>query len=438
MSQFREIVFEALEGRALFSVSLSVGPVVNISHSKHSEAEGAITIDPTDPKRMFMFSNDASGSGLFSSYSTDAGKTWHNKIIATGKDSLPSACCDPSASFDPFGNLFICYVGETSGVYVGLSTDAGKSFKLLKRVTAEDADQPTLTTGPGTKKGAATVFVMFTDDDEHVNLSGATITGKNKIGSFSSPKTVSGASGNFGDVAIGPAGQVIASWQDNTSTQGPTNIFDAMDPDGLGPKPFSKPVKITRSNVGGFDKITPQKRRSIDAELGFAWDRSNSKHRGRLYAVYTDETPDESNNTDIYLRTSDDGGLSWSSAKKVNDDKTKNSQFLPRIALDQTSGNIAMSWYDARSAGSKNEDVEIYAAVSVDGGNSISKNVRVSAGKSNSARIGDDFDFGDYSGLAFDNGSFYPLWADNSSALKTNPDARLPDQVTAKITLKVT
>src|SRR4029079_1104682 len=95
---------------------------------------------------------------------------------------------------------------------------------------------------------------------------------------------------------------------------------------GRGKKSSYKPVKITRSNVGGFDRITPQRHRSVDAEIGFAWDRSSSKHRGRLYAIYTDENPDESNNTDIMLRISDNSGQSWSAAKRVNDDKTKNSQ----------------------------------------------------------------------------------------------------------------
>jgi Neuraminidase (sialidase) len=418
-----------MERRTLFS-SLSVGPDINISHSRGSEAEGAITIDPTNPSRMFVFSNEASG-GMFSSYSTDGGKTWHNSVIATGRTSLPAACCDPSASFDQFGNLYACYVGESTGVFVLLSTDGGKDFKLLKRVTNDNVDQPTLTTGPGTKSGTGSVWVSYCDSNGNIAVSGANIYGKNSVGSFSSPKEIPGAGGNFGDIAIGPSGQVIVGWQDNTFSQHATNIFESVDPDGLGPKGFSKPIKITRSNVGGFDMIPAQSKRSIDAELGFAWDRSKSKHHGRIFAVYTDETPDESNNTDIYLRYSDNNGATWSSAKKVNDDTTKNSQFLPRIAIDQTTGNIAMSWYDARNAGSKNQDVEFWAAASTDGGASITKNVRVSAGKSNATR-GSDFQFGDYTGLAFDAGSFFPLWADNSSAVK-NPASPNMDMVTARV-----
>src|SRR5207247_10454903 len=106
----------------------------------------------------------------------------------------------------------------------------------------------------------------------------------------------------------------------------------------------------------------------------------------------------------------------------------------PRIALDQTTGNIAVSLYDSRNS-KHNDEAQIYAAVSVDGGNSITSNIRVSAGTSNSNRINVDFDFGDYEGLAFHAGSFYPLWADNSSALGHNPHLPKPDQATARITL---
>jgi hypothetical protein len=437
MSQF--IAMESLESRCLYSVSLSVGSNVNISRSRDSEAEGAVSVDPTNPNRVFTLSNRAEG-GLFSSYSTDGGKSWHKKVLADGPGALPEACCDPSTSFDQFGNLFICYLDEDHGVNVALSTDGGKNFKFLKKVTSDEVDQPTLVTGPSNLKGKGSVWVSFSRDGEEMVVSGATVNGKASIGSFSSPRTINGAQGNFGDIVVGPSGQVMVGWQDNTTDEGPTNIYEAVDPDGLGAKPFGSRVKITRGNVGGFDLIPAQPHRSIDAELGFAWDRTSGKHAGRLYAIYTDEIRDESNNTDIFLRRSDDGGKSWSSPKRVNDDTGTSSQFLPRIAIDQTTGNVAMSWYDCRNDTTKtpkNDEAAIYAAVTVDGGFSITKNIRVSVGASKASRIGDDFDFGDYTGLAFQSGWFYPVWADNSYSLGNNPGLPVPDLAIARIALKL-
>ena len=56
---------------------------------------------------------------------------------------------------------------------------------------------------------------------------------------------------------------------------------------------------------------------------------------GRVYAMYTREDPDESNDTNIWVRYSDDDGATWSTPQRINDDQGTNSQFLPRIALDQ-------------------------------------------------------------------------------------------------------
>ena len=128
-----------------------------------------------------------------------------------------------------------------------------------------------------------------------------------------------------------------------------------------------------------------------DAEVGLAWDRSGGAHNGRVYLVYTDETPDESNNLDILVRFSGDNGATWSAPVRVNDDAGTNSQFLPRIALDQTTGNIAVSWYDARNDtgsgpgstdGTANDDAQFFSTVSTDGGLTFLPNVKVSAGVS--------------------------------------------------------
>ncbi len=119
----------------------------------------------------------------------------------------------------------------------------------------------------------------------------------------------------------------------------------------------------------------------------------------------------------------------------MNDDATTFSQFLPRIALDQTTGNLAISWYDCRNDrgdhgpgdtdGIRNDDAIVYAAVSTDGGQTVLPNIRVGAGVSNAADSSSGLDYGDYEGLAFQGGVFFPLWADNSNSTGDNPDGRL-------------
>ena len=76
--------------------------------------------------------------------------------------------------------------------------------------------------------------------------------------------------------------------------------------------------------------LFPQPSRSVDAEADLSWDRSGGAHNGRVYLVYTDETVNENDDTDIRLRYSDNNGATWTPFLRVNDDATIRSQFLPR------------------------------------------------------------------------------------------------------------
>jgi len=239
----------------------------------------------------------------------------------------------------------------------------------------------------------------------------------------------------YGDVAIGPSGQVMQACSLTESGQGGGKVFVNVDLDGLGPAGFGDRVFVTQTHVGGFDFIPPQPDRSIDAEVGLAWDRTGGPHNGRVYLVYTLEQKNESDNTDIYVRYSDDDGATWSDGVRVNDDNTKNSQFLPKISLDQTTGNIAVVWYDARNDlgdggpgdtdGIPNTDAQLWGAFSTDGGQTFTPNFQISAGTSNSHASGNHIDYGDYSGLAFYGGIAHPAWADNSNSTGNNPDGAL-------------
>jgi hypothetical protein len=219
------------------------------------------------------------------------------------------------------------------------------------------------------------------------------------------------------------------------SGQGGGKLFVNVDADGLGPAGFGDRSFVAATHVGGFDFIPAQPDRSVDAESGLAWDRTGGAHNGRVYLVYTLEQKNESDNTDIYVRYSNDNGATWSEAKRVNDDATANSQFLPKIALDQTTGKIAVVWHDSRNDlgtggpgdtnGLPNDDAQFWGAFSTNGGASFSPNIQISDGTSNSHDSGNSIDYGDYTGLSFYGGIAHPAWADNSNSTGTNPDGAL-------------
>jgi hypothetical protein len=150
--------------------------------------------------------------------------------------------------------------------------------------------------------------------------------------------------------------------------------------------------------------------------------------------VYTLEHPNESNNTDIYVQYSDTTGSTWSPSVRVNDDATVNSQFLPKISLDPTTGNIAVIWYDSRNDlglggpgdtdGIPNDDAQLFGAFSTNG-TAFTPNVQISAGTSNSHDSQNGIDYGDYTGLSYYGGIAHPAWADNSNSTGNNPDGTL-------------
>jgi hypothetical protein len=325
-------------------------------------------------------------------------------------------------------------------VAFGLSTNGGASFTLLFQPSGNNNDQPSVTTGPSSVPGQASVWVTYTTSSGILAARSAAITGLGAIGALSAAQST-GNHGDFGDLAVGPSGQMLTVYQNASSGVGPDSIRGNLDADGLGSGGFGSTFTATVTQVGAFAPIPAQPNREIDAEAGLAWDRSGGPHNGRLYLMYTDRPSTSSDDTDIYVRFSDDNGTTWSSPVRVNDDQVGNgkSQFLPRIAIDQTSGYIAVSFYDCRNSPA-NDTTEVWATISVDGGLTFLPNVKVSAGVSSALvpAIGPtSFDYGDYTGLCFHGGTFYPCWADNSNSTGDNPAGAQNnfDTYTARVTV---
>ncbi|MFL5798882.1 MAG: sialidase family protein [Actinomycetota bacterium] len=429
-------------------------PNFDSSAAHGNESEDAITVNPTNPSNVVtMATLPDVVAGLFEGVTFDAGRTWTRRVIgASSASALGDICCDQQLAWDHFGNLWMTYLlNSTGNVLVALSTDGGLTFTKVADVVPTSGNGSRGSGGkrihtnpnlfgdqPSISVGASSIWVSYTSvPSQVVQAFGAPVTGLGSFGSFSAVQSVptSAGRGDYGDTAVGPNGQVLVTYQDAISGQGGSHIYTALDPDGLGPAGFDTPRLLAASNVGGFDYIPAQQHRSVDAEANLAWDRSGGPHTGRVYAVWTNEIGSESDDMDVMLRHSDDSGVTWSPAVRLNDDHTANSQFMPAIALDQTSGNLAVSWSDARNDqgaggtgdtdGIPNNDVQIWATDSTNGGATFAPNFRVSRGTSNADAAATFFDYGDYTHAAFQSGTFYPAWSDNSNSTGDNPDGTL-------------
>src|SRR6266404_5894720 len=407
----------------LFTPLACLEAVVNVSATTGNQAESFVNVNPTNPNNIVATSNTNSNS-IFRAYSTDGGTTWTRGTIATGM-----ACCDGQAAWDSFGNLFMIYInGSVNQINVILSTDGGATFTAPLTVGTGSVDQPSIAVGQGS------VWVDWNSSGSMV-ARGAPVTGLGTFGPFGAQQSIPSASGSFGGIAVGPGpngGKVIVTYQSPTGGQGPATIYANIDADGLEAGSFGARITVSATNVGGFDFIPAQSERSIDAEAGLVWDATGGPFNNRIYLVYTDETVNENNDTDILMRTSTDDGATWSAPVRVNDDTTTRSQFLPYVALDPATGIVAVGFHDCRNddgvSGTNNipnDDAEYYGSFSTDGGVTWAPNRRLSGGFSNASDSSNGIDYGDYVGLSALMGRLYTMWADNANCDGTNPNGTL-------------
>jgi hypothetical protein len=429
---------------------LSGGVDIDLSQKTGSESECAMAKNPSNPNQLFAFCNNlGGGAGMMAMRSTNGGASWvypdpSDKTIADGDPGQgPSACCDPTLAWDTFGNLFITYIDAgVSNIVTILSTDGGATFTNLVSFSGS-VDQPTVVAANTSQPGAPVAVWVLWNQSGNIVARGAPVTGLGAIGAFTALQTAPGTGGcSFGDIAIAPSGAVVQVCGPSGGETG-GNIIVNIDADGLGGSGFGAAIVATTTNVGGFDFIPAQNTRSIDSETGLVFDANPaSPHFGRLYLMYTDELVQESNNTEIMLRFSDNNGATWSSPPiRVNDDATTRSQFLPKISIDDPTGNIMICWHDCRESATNTAMREYCTAASPAGASpTFLPNVPIGDGLSTSNN--DGFDFGDFSGLDYSGGAGHPIWGDTSNSTGNNPDgnANFDDQtdtVTGNVPVQV-
>src|SRR3989441_967535 len=154
-------------------------------------------------------------AGMFEGVSFDGGATWTRRLIGNN-DNLGDACCDPSLSFDEYGNLFMTYLYQVENVVpIALSMDGGLTFKVIANIAAPPKTTPTKTSGdnrglfrfvdqPTITAAKGEVWVVFNAGGP-IFATGALVTGLGQVDEFVEGEVVPGTNNcTYGDVAIGP------------------------------------------------------------------------------------------------------------------------------------------------------------------------------------------------------------------------------------------
>jgi len=391
----------------LFSQTRTVFQNVVITNY-HSPNEPSIIVNKNNTQNIIVAENS-------NSYyvSNDGGSTWTRRTI----NSNSGYCCDPSLNSDNQGNIYFFHLshGGTSATWIDRivcqkSTDEGLNFTqdtFTGYNPPKKQDKQWAVIDPVSHN----IYVTWTQFDAYGSTSAADFSNihfsKSTDGglTWSAPIQINDLSGNCVDSdatvegavpAVGTNGEIYVSWV------GPAGLVFDKSTDG-GQTWLPNDIVINDMlGSGGWDYDIP----GIDRCNGLPitkCDLSNSPYRGTIYVNWSDQR-NGTDNTDIFLSKSTDGGTTWSAPIKVNDDSGHKHQFLTWMDIDQTTGYLYFVFYDRRNYNDNNTDV--YMAVSTDGGQSFT-NTRIS----DSPFIPDSSHFfGDYTNISAYNGVIRPVW----------------------------
>lgn len=211
--------------------------------------------------------------------------------------------------------------------------------------------------------------------------------------------------------AVGPDGEVYAAWRNmsdnaiyvtkstNAKFSGSTPTFDAFGSGGQN----GLDLKIDNGNDPGFMNINP---------LGFhqiylGVDTSGGVRNGWVYCLWADARRDM---CDINFARSSDGGFTWESGIRVNDDPAGSYQWMPAMSV-APNGRIDAVWYDTRNSSGSTPDSQMYYSFSLDGGSTWSVNRRISDAFDTTKGYPQQDKIGDYIDSRSDNGGINFVYA---------------------------
>jgi hypothetical protein len=372
-----------------------------------SPNEPSIIINPKNTNQLYGGANIASYY-----YSSDAGYTWEEGTLVSAQNGVwgdPVLLCDTAGAFyffhlsnPPVGSWIdriVCQKTETlggewnDGSYMGLNGDKAQDKHWAAvdwknnniYVTWTQFDQY------GTSNPAYFSNIMFSrSTDGGLSWSEAIQINKVSGDCVDDDNTTEGAV-----PCVGPDGQIYVSWAgpaglvfDRSLDQGETWLEEDIFVSDIG---------------GGWAYNIPGIYRANGLPVTTC-DTSGGPYHGTIYINWSDQK-NGSDDTDVWLVKSSDGGDTWSEPVRINDDPPGKQQFFTWMAVDQTNGYLYFVFYDRRNY--DNTSTDVYMARSMDGGETFT-NFLISEEPfvPNSGIF-----FGDYTNVTAHNDVIRPIWA---------------------------
>ncbi len=378
-------------------------PNVRITAGSYFQNEEQVCISPLDTSVIIAnwrdFVDPFTGLKCTIGRSDDGGATW-SQTQNWLQISTTSYQSDPVMTVDDDGTFYLSFLDfRQSMVYVdssflvfiksedqGLTWDGPFQVSTDHGVFFEDKQMITVDNTGGTHDGTLYIaYTRFFSADSSMVMFSRSYDGAE---TFTPPQEIAPVvdypgcgyrqGGHFAKPIVLPDGSIVVVYGYrkyygcNTSSDFESIRMVKSTDGGL---TFSDPVEIAPTNAynlvdGGINVYT--------TPVGDA-DISGGPYDGNIYVAYTDGNPkDIDYHSDISFIKSSDGGTTWTSPARLNDDPpgVNCDQFHPWLVVNNE-GIIATLFYDQRN------DVnhmlfDTYAAYSFDGGETFTINHRIS------------------------------------------------------------
>lgn len=254
---------------------------------------------------------------IFHKRSTDGGATWSKFKRLTWNSGWSSS---PVVSTGSINTIHVVWSDEVSGnreIYYKRSTNGGVTWGSSKRLTFNPGNSivPVIAID-----SSDNIYLLWSDDSKDSNYEIYLKKSTNGGATWSSFKRLTWNSGasRYPAIAIDSSNKIHVAWQDSVS--GPSEIFYKQSTNG-GTTWTTK--RLTYNS--GFSSLP-----------AIAVDSSDN-----IQIAWEDSTP---GNSEIFLKRSTDGGVSWSGIKRLT--WNVGESYEPEIAVDSNNA-VHVVWYDA-------------------------------------------------------------------------------------------
>ncbi len=408
---------------------LAINPSIRVYPSNNQQCEVYITRDPNNPQILYVASQNIVGGASINAgtyVSTNGGTTW------TGTDTLgaPSQADqrgDPGPAIDKNGRFVFTHLtsasnfGGLKGMGANFSTNKGVTWSSTFDVVLDANCDKNLanTDSKASSPFYGNTYMAWTSFGTTPGNGRFSRTTDGGV-SWSTPivlnATPAGHNAQGHDVVTGPNGEVYVVWTAGVTASPFTEDF----------------VGVAKSTNGGLNFTTTENAFDDNGSRSASFngwgirtngfprvdcDKSGGARNGWVYVVTSQiSLAPAGTDADVILNRSTDGGVTWSSGIRVNQDPLNNGkvQFFPCVRVDEA-GGVNVVYYDNRDFPSVGDSATVYLSRSLDGGTTWTDQ-KIADHNFKPKLLPSVNTMGDYIGVTSGGGKLYAAWMDDKNS----------------------